>query len=451
MTKGLTMRLIPALMMFGFAGVASASGFAIQNQGGSGAGNAFAGAAAAAEDGSTIFFNPAGMTYLPTGHSITASGTILNRSIKFKNTGTTTPALSGPGNTSNGGDAGGTALLPHGYWSWSIAPDVWVGVGVGPTFGNKTEYDKDFIGRNAGYMAEIEHLNINPSLAIKVNETLSLGAGLNFTRAHVAFKQGIPFANPAIGANNYLDVEGDAAWGFGVNLGAMFQLSPSTRVGVAFRSGQEFDIQGTQKVGANIPSSALGSLWLNTQQVKVDGYETPGSLSLAVSQKLSDKWELLGDVTWTNWSRLQELKLQSKNGSAPLASLPAGYQITSLSYNFEDTFRVGLGANYQYNDAWKLRFGVAYDEAPVGKSADRTMTLPDSDRIWLSLGGKYNLSKQASVDFAYSHIFFKDAKTDRAVNSYNPIANTTTTLQRVRGEWNNNRADIFSVTYNHTF
>lgn len=451
MTKGLTMRLIPALLMFGFAGTAAASGFQLQNQGGSGNGNAFAGAAAAAEDGSTIFFNPAGMTYLPTGHSFSASGTILNRSIKFKNTGTTNTALSGPGNTSNGDDAGGTALLPHGYWSWSIAPDVWVGIGVGPTFGNKTEYDKDFIGRNAGYMAEIEHLNINPSLAIRVNETLSLGAGLNFTRAHVRFKQGIPYVNPAIGANNYLDVESDAAWGFGVNLGAMFQLSPSTRVGVAFRSGQEFDLHGTQKVGANIPSSALGSLWLNSQQVKVDGYETPGNLSLAVSQKLSDKWELLGDVTWTNWSRLKELTLQSKNGSAPLALLPAGYKITSLSYNFEDTWRVGLGANYQYNNAWKFRFGVAYDEAPVGKTADRTMTLPDSDRVWLSFGAKYTLSKESSLDVGYSHIFFKDAKSDRSVGSYNPTTGATTELQRVRGEWNNNRADLLSVQYNHTF
>lgn len=452
MTKGLTMRLIPALMMFGFAGVASASGFALQNQGGSGNGNAFAGAAAAAEDGSTIFFNPAGMTYLPKGHTITASGTILNRSIKYKDTGTTNPSRSGPGNTTDGGDAGGTALLPHGYWSWSVAPDVWFGVGVGPTFGNTTEYDKDFIGRNAGYYAHIEHININPSFAIKVNDMLSLGLGVNFTRASVAIKQGIPYIPGLLNqANNYLDVEGDAAWGFGANIGAMFQLSPSTRVGVAYRSGIDYDIKGKMKVPQAVSPSGAGA-WLKSQDVTVDGYETPGSLSLAVSQKLSDKWELLGDVTWTNWSVWQELTLKSKNGSvAGVPSLAAGHKITSLSYKFEDTYRVGLGANYQYNDAWKLRFGVAYDESPIGKNADRTMTLPDSDRIWLSFGGKYNLSKQASLDFGYSHIFFKDAKTDRAVTSYNPTTNTTTTLQNVRGEWNNNRADILSVQYNHTF
>ena len=448
MTKGLTMRLIPALMMLGFAGVAGASGFALQNQSGSANGNAFAGAAAAAEDASTIYFNPAGMTYLPKGHTISLSGTVLDRSIKFKNTGTTNAIASGPGNTTNGDDAGGTALLPHGYWAWSVAPDVWFGVGVGPTFGNHSEYDKNFIGRNAGYMAEIEQININPSFAIKVNDMLSLGLGVNFTRASVQIKQGIPYNPPAgLVANNYLDVKNDGDWAVGANIGAMFQLSPSTRVGVAYRSGMTFDIEGHQKVASPVPTAA-GGLWLRNQKIEVDGYKTPGNFSLAVSQKLSDKWELLGDVTWTDWSVWNELTLKSRNG---IAMLPAGHKITSLPYRFEDTFRIGLGANYQYNSAWKFRFGVAYDESPIGKNVDRTMTLPDSDRTWLSFGAKYTLSKQASLDFGYSHIFFKDAETDRAVTAYNPIANTTTTLQRVRGEWNSNRADILSMQYNHTF
>ncbi|MCP5268416.1 MAG: outer membrane protein transport protein [Zoogloeaceae bacterium] len=437
MKKSLTMRLIPALMMIGFAGAAGASGFALQNQSGSANGNAFAGAAAAAEDASTIFFNPAGMTYMPTGHTITLSGTILDRSIKFKNTGTTNSTLNNA-TPSNGGEAGGTAFLPHGYWSWSVAPDVWFGVGVGPTFGNKTEYDKNFIGRNAGYFAEIEHVNINPSFAIKVNDMLSLGLGVNFTRAHVAFKQGVPL-NTAIPGNtnqNYLHVEGDAAWGVGANIGAMFQLSPSTRLGIAYRSAIDFDIDGKQKYQSRITGggAALSAATTN-QDVKAEGYRTPGNLSFAVSQKLSDRWELLGDLTWTDWSVWKSLKLTTASGT----------QLASLSYNFEDTWRVGLGANYKYNDAWKFRFGVAFDESPIAKNSDRTMTLPDSDRTWLSFGAKYTLSKNSSLDVGYSHIFFKDAKADRAVQV------SGTTVQTVRGEWNNNRADLLSVQYNHTF
>ncbi|MDX9707144.1 MAG: outer membrane protein transport protein [Azospira sp.] len=428
----MTMRLIPALMMLGFAGVAGASGFALQNQSGSGNGNAFAGAAAAAEDASTIYFNPAGMTYLPTGHTVSLSGTVLNRAIKFKDAGTSLAVANGPGNTGNGGDAGGTALLPHGYWSWSIAPDTWVGLGIGPTFGNITDYDKNFIGRNAGYYAEIQHININPSLAFKVNDKFSLGFGVNFTRAHVRFKQGFPN-----GTGNHMDVESDGAWGVGANIGVMFQLSPSTRLGIAYRSGMDFDLEGKQKMAMPVTAMPAGAVFRN-QDVTADGYETPANLSFAVSQKLSDRWELLGDLTWTEWSAFQALELKTKN--AGLA--PAGFPITTLEYNFKDTWRAGLGANYQFSDNLKLRFGVAYDESPVRGRFDRTMTLPDSDRTWLSFGAKYNLSKTSSIDVGYSHIFFKDAKSVRS---------TAVPGHVVRGEWKNNRADILSVQYNHTF
>jgi long-chain fatty acid transport protein len=163
MTQKISMKLIPALMLLGFAGAASASGFAIQNQTGSGNGNAFAGAAAAAEDAGTIYFNPAGMTYLPMGHNVTAVGTILARKIEYKDTGTFTrpvpPALPGlaPGTTvyaptGDGGDGGGVGLIPAGYWSYAYSKDLRFGVGVSPTFGNETEYSKNFRGFNSGVL-----------------------------------------------------------------------------------------------------------------------------------------------------------------------------------------------------------------------------------------------------------------------------------------------------------
>ena len=137
MTKKLTMRLIPALMMLGFAGVASAAGFAIQNQSGSGNGNAFAGAAAAAEDAGTVYFNPAGMTNLPEGHNIALTGTLLSRSIKYKDTGTYTlggviaaPNITVYAPTGDGGNAGGLALIPSGYWAYSLSPNLRLGLGV---------------------------------------------------------------------------------------------------------------------------------------------------------------------------------------------------------------------------------------------------------------------------------------------------------------------------------
>ncbi len=436
MQKVFNPRLIPALMAVAFAGSASAAGFQLQNQTGSGNGNAFAGAAAAAEDAGTIFFNPAGMTYLPKGHNISLSGTLINRSIKFNDNGST--VAPGPASaffplpSGDGGDAGGLGFLPHGYWAWSISPELSVGLGIGPTFGNTTEYDFDFVGRNAGYYFEMQQININPSIAYKVNETVSLGGGINFAHNESHFKQGVALVRPSVGypAGNYLDVKGDA-WAVGFNLGAMFQVLPSTRIGVAYRSELKFDLEGEQKYNAQ--NAALVN-----QDIKTT-LKTPANFSLAVSHKLNDQWEILGDATWTDWSVVNTLDLKNKN---------TGANLHQLSYNFKDAWRFGLGANYQYSSDLKLRFGVAYDKTPVKSPADRTMTLPDEDRTWLSVGAKYSLSKAASLDFGYTHIFFADAKVERAVTTGYPGVETL--RQTINGEIKTS-VDILSAQLNYNF
>jgi len=437
MTKGLTMRLIPALMMMGFAGVAGAAGFALQNQTGSGNGNAFAGAAAAAEDAGTVYFNPAGMTNLPQGHNIALGGTLLRRTIDFDDTGTVSNSGLAPlhANRDDGGNAGGLGVIPFGYWAYSVSPSLWVGLGISPTFGNKTDYDFSFTGRNAGYFADLKQININPSIAYKVNEKLSLGGGLNFAHNSTHFKQGVPLAAGPFPANNWIDIEGDD-WGYGYNLGLTFQPSPSTRIGLTYRSEIKFNLKGDYDIATAVLAGGNATI-----DHKIKGrLETPASASLAVMQKLSDKWEMLGDFTWTDWSTIDDVIIKDRT---------TGASIAKLSYNFKDGWRVGLGANYQYNDDWKIRFGIAYDKTPVKSAQDRTMTLPDSDRFWLSFGAKYQLSKVNSVDFSYSHIFFKDARTNRAVTTGFPGAETL--RQTVNGKWDNNSADLLSVQYNHTF
>ena len=449
MTRKNSMKLIPALMLLGFAGAAGAAGFAIQNQTGSGNGNAFAGAAAAAEDAGTIYFNPAGMTNLPMGHNVTAVGTILERTIEFKNTGTTTfnngapftaPAggsLSIYAPTGNGGNAGGVGLIPAGYWSYAYSKDLRFGVGVSPTFGNETDYGKNFRGFNSGFYAEMVQMNINPSIAFKVNDMLSIGAGVSFAHNEITLKQGVPLQHPAPGvlpAGTYIKVTGDD-WATGFNLGALFQLSPNTRLGLSYRSETRFDLEGKYKVSAT--GAVLTALGAVTQDSKAS-IDMPANASLAISHQM-DRWQFLGDYTWTGWSSVDTVKLKNKQ---------TGRLLTSLPFNFQDTYRVGLGVNYQYNEQVKTRFGIAYDKAPVKSATYRTMTLPDSDRMWLSFGAKYNLSKESSLDFGYSHIFFDDARTAKPV----PLSTIPGGVaQTINGKWDNNSANLLSAAYNHTF
>lgn len=424
-------RLIPVFVALVFSGSAMASGFQLQNQTGSGNGNAFAGAAAAAEDAGTIFFNPAGMTYLPRGHNISASLTLINRNINFDDTGSASYFGIAPLPSGDGGNAGGLAAIPHGYWAWGVSPNLSLGLGVGPTFGNKTEYNFDFVGRNAGFFFEMKQVNINPSVAYKLNESVSLGFGVNFAHNESHFKQGVPLVVGPFLPNNYLDVKGDD-WAIGYNLGAMFQLTPSTRLSIAYRSELDFKLEGKQEYAFPIAGVLVN------QDVKAK-LKTPANFSIAFSHKLNSQWEMLSDLTWTDWSVVDTLYVNNKQTGAPLQK---------LSYNFKDTWRVGLGANYQHSDAWKFRFGVAHDKTPVKSAADRTMTLPDADRTWLSFGAKYALSPKSSLDFSYTHIFFADAKTNRAVTTGYPAAETL--RQTIRGDFSTS-VDILSLQYNHNF
>src|SRR5882672_7094626 len=161
-----------------FAGGASqahASAFALIEQNASGLGNSYAGAAAAAEDASTIFYNPAGMSLLPGGMQVSAGLALINLSAKFSDSGSTNAPTRPLG--SNGGDAGGLSAVPNVYFAMDVAPNWKVGVGVSVPFGLKTEYAADWIGRFQAIKSDISTLNINPSASYKINETVSFGFG----------------------------------------------------------------------------------------------------------------------------------------------------------------------------------------------------------------------------------------------------------------------------------
>ena len=426
----LTPRLIPLFLSLAFAGSASAAGFQLQNQNASGTSVAFAGAAAVAEDASTIFFNPAGMTYLPLGHSVSVGGTAINRSVKFNDTGTSrmpviNPLTGAPTGAfhplgDNGGNGGGTGLAPGMYYSYSVTPALRLGLGFSVTYGSETEYNESFAGRFSGRYTSIHQMNLNPSVAYKVNEVVSLGFGLNYAKSEIEFRQNAPFVGAPLGV-----LEGDdTAWGW--NAGAMFQLSPQTRVGLSYRSAVKFDLEGKQTIAAP----------LNVDRGITAKLETPDTFSLALSQKIGDRLELLADATWNGWSSLKALEpmVGSARATAP------------VRYNFKDTWRFGLGAKYQLNDAWNLRAGVAFDQTPVPDEASRTMTVPDSDRTWLAFGARWKMSPQTSIDMGYAHIFFKDVSTARAVMN----TTETATLQTVRGNFKTH-AHLLSVQMNYNF
>ncbi len=176
-------RSIALLAFAAVAGQASAAGFQLLEQNASGIGNAYAGSAAVAENASTIFFNPAGMTQLQ-AREASVGLSLVRPTFKFSNQGSSTGALSGSG---TGNDAGSWAFIPNGYLSWGLSKDLYVGVGFGAPFGLVTEYDNPWLGGAQAIKFDIKTYNINPSVAYRINDKVSVGGGLNCQRMEAEY------------------------------------------------------------------------------------------------------------------------------------------------------------------------------------------------------------------------------------------------------------------------
>ena len=288
-------RLTAGLALAGCANLAQAAGFALIEQNAGGLGNAYAGQAAAATDASTVFFNPAGMTMLP-DRQVVLAGNLIKPQAEFSGT-----SLIGGG---VGGDAGGLALVPNAYFAYRLTPDVHLGVGMNAPFGLKTEYDSTWAGRTQAIKSELKTINLNPAIAWKASESLSLGAGLSVQYIEATLTNATGAAPGApIGA-----VEGDD-YGWGFNLGAIWQVGQATRIGLAYRSEVDYTLEGTVTF-SGVPA-LNGPVTADTT--------LPDSASLSLFHKVDERWEVLADVTWMGWS-------DSPEGASPstvVISLPS--------------------------------------------------------------------------------------------------------------------------------
>jgi len=378
-----------------YSGVAASAGFQLQEQNASGLGNAYAGQAAAAQDASTIFFNPAGMTFLP-GHNVIGAVNFVKPSVDFTNTGSTRASPLLPLGD-NGGDAGDWAAIPNLYYSWQINPQLFVGLGVNVPFGLKTEYDPTWVGRFHAITSELKTINFNPSVALKLSDSLSVGAGVNYQRADAKLSNAVNFGALGEGAET---VKGhDTAWGW--NAGIMYSVTPNTRIGAAYRSSMGYKIDANVSF-ANRPA-ALGGV-LPDGAVTAD-VTLPATASLSLFHRLTPQWDLLADVSWTDWSTLGVLNIVRDNGRL----------LSTTPLHWKDSWRFSAGANYHYNSAWTFRMGAAYDQTPVNET-DRTPRVPDNDRTWLAVGAQYRFSKQLALDAGYAYIFVKES----SINLCNP-------------------------------
>lgn len=382
----LNRKILPALILALFAYGAQGAGFQLMEQNASGLGNAYAGSAAVAENASTVFYNPAGMTTLGKGN-FSAGINAVRPGFTFADGGTTGPGANVFHGSGNGGDAGSWAALPNGYGVWALNDDWYAGIGVGAPFGLKTQYNDTWFGAFQSVKFDIQTVNVNPSLAWRINDTVSLGFGVNWQQFKAQYMaRTAAFGGAPLGllATYKLD---DATWGW--NAGVTISPNLATRYGIAYRASMKYDLSGT----LSVPNAAI-SLAAKAR------LEEPDSWIFSVVHQYDDHWELLGDLSWTGWSKIKKINLVT-----PLAT-------STLDLEFRDAWRLALGANYRLNEAWKLKLGMAYDQSPVHQAGYRPASLPDNDRTWFSIGAQYKVSPQSMIDVGYAYLYLKDPTTN---------------------------------------
>jgi len=433
--------LAVASTLGGASTLASAAGFALIEQSASGMGNAFAGAAATAEDASTVFYNPAGMSELK-GMQFTAGGHMIDLSAKFSGSATNPVALGGgAASGGSGGDAGGIALVPNAYFVMPIGESVNFGVGINVPFGLTTEYDSDWVGRFQGIKSDLLTVNVNPSFSLKVSEMFSIGAGVNLQYLNTELTNAVVLGAGQTGLAKLK--ANDDAWGW--NAGILFKPTATTKIGVSYRSEIDYKLDGDVSVTSDSGApAAVAAANASTGPANAD-ITLPGSFSLSLAQKFGDRFEFLADATFTQWSKINRINIvNSTNGTLR----------DSLVLDFDDTWRYSIGANYKLNDGWTLKGGVAYDQTPVKDATTRSVRLPDNDRTWVSVGAAMKVKQSGKLDFGYSHLFIKDADINFTRSQQAPGFTTPTpapgTATTVTGSYSGS-VDIFSVQYSMSF
>ena len=421
-------------------------------------------AAAEAADASTIFYNPAGLTKLDSSQ-ISVNANIVFPSIHYE-AESATDFTGIPVQGSKSGKITKTTVAPHVYGAYKASDDVTLGLGVYVPFGSATEYEKDSVLRHNINKLGLTTIAIEPVVAWKLNDRHSFGAGIitqhtsaelrkyadwGIKQKAVAKASGKPDAAiaAAIQADGHADVKG-SDWGFGYQLAWMWDINDRARVGVNYRSKVSHTLEGTAEWAADGAAvkqawdsgamAALGYVPNEKASVKI---VTPESLSVHGMYRATDKTNLFGDVTWTRHSRFNKAELVFEkekiivNGQSDR---------TVITPNWRNTYKVAFGGSYQVTEPLQLRAGIAFDKSPVKSAEDRMNSLPDGNRIWFSIGAKYQLGKNHVIDAAYSHIHINDTVYRAGKASGNDVDSRGASSARFK-----NKADILGLQYTYKF
>ena len=305
----------------------------------------------------------------------------------------------------------GIVPVPFMHTTLQLTDSLWAGLSIAVPFGMQTKYKDSFDARDRGIFAKVQTIDVNPSLAFKVNDAFSVGVGVSAQYGSMELRNGIR------GTQAASKVKGsDVAWG--VNAGIMFTPREDMRFGLAWRSSVKHDLDGHLYTPLGTTDSTVP-------------FKTPQTVILSGAWDINPKWTVAGTFRWSDWSVFKELPVNTRSGR----------NLATTKENWKDCYLFSVGADYRYSDEWTFRAGTAYETSTIREDKYRMTTVPDSSRLWLSVGATWHASKQLQCDVGYLFL--------HAIGS-SPITESAESTQ-VIGDYKRTNVHMFGVQAMYSF
>jgi len=378
---------------------ALAAGFMIRENSAESIATVYAGNASRADDVSTVFNNPAGMSWIQ-GSQVEVGSAVVFPSIQFKGNATVLGSPIPGDNSRNGGPSAG---IPHLYGMFDLTDNLKAGIAVTVPFGNTIDYAPTWSGRYVNTKTAAITADINPNISYRINDRLSVAGGASLQYLKIELTSAIPqflIFGPTAPDGNYKLKEDGWSWGF--NFGALAEPWDGTRVGLTYRSEIHHHTKGQLSFNAN-PLIGLVSGPSTTD------LDLPASVGASITQQITPDFSLSSDIQYTQWDVFKQVVAKSANPPFTFVE------------NYRNSWMVSVGGVYRLNDTWSLRGGVGIDQSPT-TDRYRDTGVPDKSRVMVGTGFAYHFSGATSLELGYAHYFATGhASMDTSVNAIDPL------------------------------
>ncbi|MFA0003316.1 outer membrane protein transport protein [Vibrio splendidus] len=372
---------------------AMAAGFQLNAQSATGIGRAFAGDAVIADNASVMARNPAAMalfdkTELSLGfESITSMIEVSD----VNYVGGAVPV----GDTD---DVGDTSIAPNIHLIVPVNDKFAWGVNAYSNFGTKTEFDDSYPAAEYGGLTDVKSINFGLAGSYRLNNQWSFGAGLDLIYGQGTMKRssGVGMGGSLPVGTPLLNVDEADGWAVGFNVGTVYELDENNRFGLSYRYSPEITAKDDKGQEITLPLPDIAEF---------SGYH-----------KIEDtKFAVHYSVQWIGWGDFDQIEFENLSQGAIQGTYNKEYQ-------WQDGWHYAIGGTYYLNDTWTLRTGYMYDTSAQDELT--SISVPDSDRQWLSAGFTYHIDTASNVDFGFTYLLGDDVDV-KETSSGTPLTATT--------------------------